>query len=136
TTVTAANFNIGDNGGNNTGTNQINSAVLGTGLTTLNVNTVNLGTGGRDFGALTVAAGNGTIKLRAADGTSRAAFNVGTGTATTATTMGTGVIGNVADFTGHSADLLISTLAVGSQFRNGAHTNIFTFDTGNLDVTT
>jgi len=59
---------------------------------------VNVGTGGRDTGQITVASGNGTIKLRAADGASRAALNIGTGGATTGVAMGAGVTGNVIDF--------------------------------------
>lgn len=137
TTITAGTLAIGDNGSNNTGANQINTLKLGTGLTTLNVNTVNVGTGGRDFGLLSFAAGNGTVKLRAADGVSRAAVNVGTGGATTGTGMGTGVTGSAIDFTGHSADLLISTLSVGTQSRITLSDNYsFLFDTGTLDAST
>jgi len=58
--------------------------VLGTGLTTLNVNTVNIGTGARDLGSLTFASGNGTVTLRSSSGAGRAAVNIGTGGATTA----------------------------------------------------
>lgn len=135
TTITAANLNIGDNGGNAAAAGQTNSLTLGTGLTTLNVNTVNVGTGGRDLGQIVFAAGNGTLILRAADGSGRAAVNIGTGTANTGVAPGTGVTNNV-DLTGHSSDLLISTLTIGGQNRNTNRTDSFTFDTGTLDVTT
>ena len=135
TTITAANFNVGDNSSNQGSDGQINSAVLGTGLTALNVNTVNIGTGGRDLGSLTFAAGNGSIVLRAADGAGRATFNLGTGGATTGVATGAGVTGSIADFTGHNADLLISTLNVGNQSRNSNITADFKFDTGTLDAT-
>ncbi len=135
TTITAGTFSVGDNGGNGGGAGQTNAVTLGTGLTTLNVNTVNVGTGGRDFGQITFAAGNGTIRLRAADGTSAAAFNVGTGVATTGVATPTGVTNNV-DFTGHSADLLISTLAIGAQNRLVNRTDTVAVDTGSLTATT
>jgi len=134
-TVTAPSFNVGDNGSLGSGAGQINSAVLGTGLTTLNVNTVNIGTGGRDLGSLTFAAGNGAVKLRATDGSSRAAINVGTGGQTTGVAPGTGVTGSIMDLTGHSADLLLSALNVGNQSRNTNVTADFKFDTGTLDTT-
>jgi autotransporter-associated beta strand protein len=135
TTITAANFNVGDNGSYGGAGNQVNTVTLGTGLTTLNVNTVNVGTGGRDFGRISFATGNGTIKLRAADGASRAAFNVGTGSATTG--VGTQpTVNNNVDLRGHSADLQISTLAIGGQNRLTNRTDTFAYDTGVLDVTT
>ncbi|MEO6742544.1 MAG: autotransporter-associated beta strand repeat-containing protein, partial [Chthoniobacteraceae bacterium] len=134
TTITAANLNIGDNGGNNGSAGQVNSMTLGTGLTTLNVNTVNVGTGARDIGQLSFAAGNGTLILRgAAGGATRAtALNIATGGATT----GVAAPGNTfADFTGHSADLLVTTLAVGNMARVNNLTSVFSFDTGTLDAT-
>jgi autotransporter-associated beta strand protein len=135
TTITAQNLNVGDGGGLGSGAGQINSMILGTGLTTLNVNTVNIGTGIRDLGSVTFASGNGTVILRAANGTGRAAVNIGTGTATTGVAVGSGTTGSLIDLTGHNADLLISTLLIGSQYRNVAMTSAFTFDTGTLDAT-
>ncbi len=134
TTITAANLNVGDGNGNGSGTNQTNALILGTGLTTLNATNLNVGTGGRDFGQITFAGGNGTIKIRAADGTSRAALNIGTGAASTGVGPGTGVTNNV-DFTGHNADMLLSTVAVGTQTtRATAYTSSLTFDTGTLEM--
>ena len=54
-TITAGTLNIGNNGSFNGGTGQVNQLILGTGLTTLNVNTVNVGTGGRDMGQIIFA---------------------------------------------------------------------------------
>ncbi|WP_449070486.1 beta strand repeat-containing protein [Prosthecobacter sp.] len=134
TTITAANFNVGDSGSNASAAGQVNSVVFGTGLTTLHVNTVNIGTGSRDLGQMTYAGGNGTLVLRAADGVGRAAFNLGSGTANTGVAPGAGVI-NLVDFTGHSVDLLLSTLTIGGQNRNASRTDVFSFDTGTLDAT-
>ena len=135
TTITAGNLNVGDNGANGAGAGQVNAIVLGTGLTSLNVNTVNVGTGGRDFGQITFAGSGGTIKLRAADGSGRTALNIGTGTANTGVAPGAGVTNNV-DFRGHSADLLLSTLTIGGQNRNTNRTDTFAYDLGTVDVTT
>ncbi len=135
TTLAANNFNIGDGGGNNAGAGQINSAVLGTGLTTINANNVNIGTGGRDVGSLTIAAGNGTVVLRNAAGTGRAAFSVGGSSGVTGVNNGAGVTGNLADFTGHSSDLLISSLTIGNQGRTATQNYDFKFDAGTLDAT-
>src|SRR5207244_1068378 len=65
----------------------------------------------------------------------RAAFNIGTGSANTGVPAGAGVTNNV-NLSGHSVDLLISTLTMGGQNRNTARTETFTFDTGSLDATT
>ena len=135
TTITAPSLNVGDNAGNNGGGGQINSMILGTGLTTLNVSTVNIGTGGRDLGLLAFTSGNGTVKLRAADGVSRATMNIATGTATTGVAVGSGLTGSVVDLTGHNADLLLSALNVGNQARNSTQAADFKFDTGTLDTT-
>jgi len=134
TTITAANLNIGDNGGNGAGAGQVNTLTLGTGLTALNVNTINLGIGFRDFGQLNFTSGNGTLILRAADGVGRTAINIGTGTSNTGVSAGTGVTNNIT-LTGHSSDLLISTLTIGGQNRNTDRTDAFFFDTGTLDAT-
>ena len=132
TTVTANILAVGD-GGQNGSVGAINQLKLGTGVNTLNVNTVNIGTGARDIGSLTFNGGTGSVILRDAAGTGRAAFNVATSTANTGVTASTG---NLIDLTGHSADLLISTLAIGGQNRNVDRVDTFSFDTGTLDATT
>src|SRR5205807_2459445 len=68
--------------------------------------------------------------------TGRAVFNVANVGANTAANANTGTV----TLTGHSADLLLSTLTVGRRFNPSTAglgaTGSFTFDTGTLDVTT
>jgi len=130
-TITAGNFNIGDGSGFNSVATQINTVALGGGLTTLNVDTNNIGTGIRDIGQISFAGSGGSLVIRAADGSGRAVFNLATGGATTGTTGANDLV----DFTGHNADLLISTLNIGNQARNGNLAADFKFDTGTLDAT-
>jgi autotransporter-associated beta strand protein len=132
-TITAGTFSVGDSASYNNGATPNAVVQLGSGLNTINANTINVGTGSRDIGSVTynVAATNGAIKVRAADGASRAAFNIGTGAATTGTTGAN----NIVDLTGHNADLLLSALNVGNQARIGNLTSTFAFDTGTLDTT-
>ncbi|MGH7952025.1 MAG: beta strand repeat-containing protein [Limisphaerales bacterium] len=104
--------------------------LLGAGTNVLNVNMLNLGTGGRDGGYLHFAGGSGGVQLRASDGISRAAMNVGVDAAT-----GTGAsITNTVDLTGHPADLLLSALIIGDYNNTGIYQNTFSFDTGVLDT--
>ncbi len=133
TTITATNFNVGDSPGFSSG-GTANTVQLGSGLTTLNVNTLNVASGTRDLGVMIFnpAATNGAITLRALNGTGAVGVNVGTGANT-----GTGTAGqhNLVDFTGRYADLLISTLTVGGGGRNFTINNDFKFDTGILVAT-
>lgn len=132
TTITTNSLNVGDSAQNNNTASQINQLKLGTGVNTLNANTVNIGTGSRDIGSITFNSGTGSVVLRAADGTSRAAFNMGTGGATTGVS---GAQGNTFDVTGHNADLLLDVVNIGTQNRNSDLSNTFSFDTGTLDMT-
>ncbi|MBK8036101.1 MAG: autotransporter-associated beta strand repeat-containing protein [Verrucomicrobiaceae bacterium] len=132
TTITTNSLNVGDGAQSNNTASQINQLKLGTGVNTLNANTVNIGTGSRDIGSITFNSGTGSVVLRAADGTSRAAFNMGTGGATTG--VG-GAQGNTFDVTGHNADLLLDAVTIGTQNRNSDLSNTFSFDTGTLDMT-
>ena len=135
TTITAANLNVGDAAAFNSSATQINQVVLGTGLTTLNVNTINVGTGNRDIGSITFANANGNLMVRgAAGGVTRSILNIGTGGATTGTTNAS--LNDLVDLTGHSADLLLTALNVGNQARVGNMNYDFKFDTGTLDATT
>jgi len=124
--ITAAALGVGLSSSSGT-----QSLVLGNGTNAINANTINVGTGGRDAGSITFASAAGSVIIRDTLGTGPAAFNVGTGAATTGATAT-----NTVDFAGHSADLLLSTLTIGGQNRNGAQTNTFSFDTGTLDATT
>ncbi len=130
TSITANQFNIGDSAQLANG--QRNAVVLGSGTTTLHVNTLNIGTGARDLGAITFANASGNVVLRAADGTSPATFNMGTGSATTGVS---GATGNLFDVTGHNADLLIGAMNIGTQnARTSALNNTFSFDQGTLSI--
>ncbi|MDB6119772.1 MAG: outer rane autotransporter barrel domain protein, partial [Verrucomicrobiaceae bacterium] len=130
-TITAGTLSIGESA-----SEQVAQTLrLGSGSNVFNVNTLNASTNtGRGQGVLNFAAGTGTLTVRAADGTSRAAFNIINGAAGT----GVALVGTV-DLTGHSADLLLSTLttsARSAQNGGGDATATFSFDTGNLDVLT
>ena len=105
---------------------------LGSVSNNLNVNTIILGAN-RDSGKLLFAGGSGAVTLRGfAGGASSSIVNVGANVADS--TSGAGI--NTVDLTGHSADLLISTLTLGNQpARAGIWTQTFSFDTGVLNVT-
>ncbi|MEY5006440.1 MAG: hypothetical protein RI969_1528, partial [Verrucomicrobiota bacterium] len=107
---------------------------LGSGTNILNANTISIGGGvERSSGTLDFNTSTGSVNIRALNGSGRAAMNVQNGGSGT----GTNLVGTV-DFTGHEADLFLSTLAVGG--RSGlvaaSGTGNFSFDTGTLDATT
>jgi autotransporter-associated beta strand protein len=134
TNITAANLNIGDNSQYTAGTNQVNQLKLGSGVQTIYVNNVNIGTGGRDFGAITFNGDTGSLILRAADGTGRAAFNLGAGTASTAADCGSN--SNTFDVTNHDADLYLGAVSISTQnVRGGDMSSVFSFNRGTLDMT-
>lgn len=134
-TITAAILAVGDGGQYSGNVGQLNQLTLGTGATVLNVNTINIGTGTRDFGSVTFQGANGTVVVRAADGIGRAAFNMGTTGGATAVVTAAG-IQNTFDVSGHTADLLLGAVAIGTQSTRGdTLTNVFSFDTGSLDMT-
>ena len=130
--LTANILAIGDGGQNNTGTTGVNTLKLGATTNTVNVNTINIGTGTRDFGALLFNGSSGTVTIANSDGSAGAALNIGTGTANT------GVVptptGNVFDVTGHTATLLFTAVAMGTQPRGQSYTNVFSFDKGTLTM--
>ncbi len=114
--------------------NAIQTIRLGSGTNELYANTITIGAGGnRSAGLLSFNALTGTIRIRALDGVGRTAMNVQNGNAGTAASP----VGEV-DFRGHSADLLLGTVAVGgrSAAASGNGTGSFSFDTGTLDATT
>lgn len=127
--ITAGLINIGAGG-----RQLVPELLLGADTNVFNVNTLALGqgqiTGGRDGGYLHFLGSTGGLRVRAADGISRAAFNVGVNPVS-----GTGAsITNTVDFTGHPVDLLLSTLVIGNYNNAGFYENTFTFDTGTLDA--
>lgn len=108
---------------------------LGTIANVLQANTINIGgtASGRALGTLDFLSSTGTVKIRNLAGTGGATMNVAAG----ATGTGFGPAGTV-DFSGHSADLLFSTLSVAgrSAGSSGSSTGTFKFDTGTLNATT
>ncbi|MEZ0274242.1 MAG: autotransporter-associated beta strand repeat-containing protein, partial [Roseimicrobium sp.] len=125
-TITAASVTVG---GSSTGAQQV--LVLGAGTNVINASTINVGTGGRDGGLFSFGANaTGSVVMRNTAGTGRAAFNMGTGSATTS--LGAA---SIFDVTGHSADLLFGAVSIGTQNRGNLYTNTFSFDQGVLDMT-
>ncbi len=133
TLIVANNLAVGSSSTFNSQGGQINSLLLGTGLTTLNTNNINVGTGSRDVGQITFGQIGGDLIIRGADGVSRAnAINIGTGTATTG--VGNVSVNNLVDFSGHDADILVETLNVGSQARAANLTSTFNFGSGDSSI--
>ena len=129
TTITAGTIDLAAGDSNNTSS----KITLGTGLTQLNVDTINVGNGSRDLGQMTFAGANGDLIIRAADGTGRAtAINLATSSATTV--VGSGA-NNTVDFSGHDADILVTSLNVGNSPRTGSFTSEFKFGEGNNSLT-
>ncbi|MGV3659931.1 MAG: beta strand repeat-containing protein [Prosthecobacter sp.] len=131
-TITANVVGVGDQ----TAGNVTQTLRLGSGLTTINANTLSIGANGssaRANGVLVFNGAAGTLKVRSqADPVNgRANLNVANMTFATANTA-TGSF----DTTGHSADLLLNAVVLGG--RTGANTGgataTFAFDTGTLDV--
>ncbi|MBV6500122.1 MAG: hypothetical protein CJBNEKGG_02590 [Prosthecobacter sp.] len=131
-TISASALTVGGGGtfGGNAG--QVNQLKLGTGATILNVGALNIGTGIRDLGSITFQDTTGTLTVRGVDGTSAVPFNMGTGAATT----GVALAGNqnTFDVTGHNADLKFTTVNIGTQNRGADLVNVFSFDTGTLEI--
>ena len=139
-TITAGTIAVGNAGLFSSQAGQINTIRLGTGLITLNANTINVGTGNRDLGQIVFGQAGGDLKLRAADGTSRATLiAIGTGGASTGTSDP--ATNNLVDFSAHDADVLVTTLNVGNQARTGNLISEFKFGAGDsslasvLDIT-
>ena len=128
-TLTAGTIVVGNGGSFNSGAGQINTLQLGTGLTTLNANTISVGTGLRDLGQIIFGGAGGDLIIRAADGVGRAtALNVGAGGGNTGTFSGS--LNTLVDFSGHDANILVTSLSVGSQNRTNSQTYEFKFGEG------
>ncbi|WP_170157298.1 autotransporter-associated beta strand repeat-containing protein [Roseimicrobium gellanilyticum] len=127
-TITAGTVSVGDSG-----RDAQMVLRLGSGTNVINTNTLNVGNAFRSGGRLDFFTTTGTATVRALDGTSRAVMNVGVGGSGTATNASFAV-----DFTGHSVDLLLSTLTITDQARMGTGTvnTSFIFEAGTLDATT
>lgn len=107
---------------------------LGSGTNSLFANTHRVGgAAARGNGILNFHTSTGSVLIRNSAGTGRAVMTVMSATAATA-----GALFGTLDFSGHSADMLLSSLSVGTRSAGttGAGTGTFTFDTGILDATT
>jgi len=103
---------------------------LGSGTTTLNVNTLQIAHN-RSGGSVDFAGPTGSVRLRAADGSSRAALNV----LNTAGDQNPSALEGTLALAGHDADLFVSTLTIGSRERGATGVGLLTFDSGTLDAT-
>lgn len=132
--ITASAFTVGGGGAYNGNAGQVNQVKLGTGATVLNVDTLNIGTGSRDLGSITFQDTSGTLAVRASDGASAVAFNMGTGSSTTGAALNGNQ--NTFDVAGHNANLKFSNVNIGTQNRNQDLLNVFSFNTGTLEIGT
>jgi autotransporter-associated beta strand protein len=128
-TITAGTLHVASNQ-----TNSLQTLHLGAGANILNVNILNVSGSTRGIGLLDFATTAGTLTLRAADGVSASAMNIAAST----TSTGNNLTGTV-DLSGHSANLLLSTLTMadrsaGTGVPNSDTTATMTFDDGLLDV--
>ena len=131
-TVTAGALTVGGGGSYNGNPGQVNQLRLGAGVTSLRVGSLNIGTGSRDLGSLVFAGAGGSLEVRAADGVSATPFNMATGSANTAVVLSTNQ--NTFDVTGHQASLKFGAVNIGTQNRNAGLLNVFSFDTGTLEI--
>lgn len=137
-TITASTLDVGAS----TAHSGTHTLTFGTGLTTVNVDSFNIGgvstgtTVARANGAVNFAVGSGTLKVRAANGTSAATINVVNTTGSTNTNLS-----GTASFAGNSVDILAGTLTIASRAptattNTASTTGSMTFDTGTLTATT
>lgn len=125
-TLTAGTIGFGVNG-SLTGSTWQNRITLGTGLTTIQANTLNIGTGGRDLGQIIYGQSAGDLIIRAANGTDRATLiNIGASGGVTAASGTTTLF----DVSGHDADILVTSLHVGNQPRTASQSYEFRFGAG------
>ncbi len=133
-TITAGALTVGGGGSYNGNAGQVNQLRFGAGATILRVGALNIGTGSRDLGSMIFAGLAGTLDVKAVDGVSATPFNMGTGTANTAVALSTNQ--NTFDVTGHEVALKLSAVTIGNQNRNADLLNVFSFDTGTLEIGT
>ena len=109
---------------------------LGSGVNTFNVDTLTVGGSiTRGINILNFNSGNGSLMLRSRSG-GRAVLNI----QSSVRSSGSDFISS-ADFSGHSADLLLSTVTVGQRLNttgtgSGYGSGYLAFDTGVFDATT
>jgi hypothetical protein len=131
--ITANVIGVGDTGGRGV----THTLKLGSTANTFNANTISIGsTVSRASGELSFETSTGTLKLRAADGTSAVTAMDLVNSANT----GSNPLNATANFAGHDVDAKITTLTMGRRTGAVVGTTIgnatFTFDTGILEVGT
>ncbi|MCB1203857.1 MAG: autotransporter-associated beta strand repeat-containing protein [Verrucomicrobiae bacterium] len=129
-TITAGTVGVGDEARQD---NSLHTLSLGGGTNVINTDTFNIGAiDGRSDGLVNFAGSTGSLTLRAADGTSRAAINL------TNSAFSTGADQTAElNLAGHDADILASTVNMAFRTANIGNTAAtLTFDQGTLDVTT
>ena len=102
---------------------------LGAGTNIINTDNLRLGAGSRDGGFLGFLGGTGGVRVRASDGVSRANLDIGAASINTSASITATV-----DLTGHSADLLLNALVMGSLSNVGPYVCTLSFDQGVLDA--
>ncbi|MDB5322062.1 MAG: putative glycine-rich autotransporter protein [Phycisphaerales bacterium] len=127
--LTVGGSSLGEANGASTGISPA-QLKLGSGTNVFNLDTLNIGTGGRDGGTISFPSSTGSITVAGRTG-APVAVNMGTGTATT------GYLDhNNFDMTGHLANLALGVVTIGTQgARTGTMDNLFAFDTGTLSMT-
>lgn len=133
TTITVNRISLGGE----TGQGVAQTLTLGSQSTVINTDTLNagsVGAGSRGLGVINFATTTGTFKLRAADGTS-AVPTMTVGASVLGTTSGT--LGGTVTLTGHSVDLLVNNLTIGSRTTgSGPVIAAMSMDQGTLTATT
>lgn len=133
TTITVNRISLGGE----TGQTVNQTLSLGSVATVINTDTLNagpIGAGARGIGVINFVTTTGTLKLRAANGTS-ALPTMTVGASVLGTTSGT--LSGTVTLTGHSVDILVNALTIGSRTAGtGAVTATFAMDQGTMTATT
>lgn len=130
-TINAGTIDVGQG----SGAAVVHTLQLGSGTNTINADLINVGSAFdniRSGGDLLFAGSDttGAVTIRGSDGITRAAMNVLNTAGGTTNSVTSSV-----DFSGHTADVLISTLVMAQRSsNNGSATATFSFDQGTLDV--
>lgn len=123
--------------GDSSGFGNNHTLTLGSGVNTLNADTINVGSAGagiRSSGTVDFAVGDttGSVVVRGSDGSSGATLNMVNSTGTTTANMD-GTI----NFAGHTADLKFTAVNMAARSAStGAGSATLTFDQGLMEITT
>ncbi len=132
-TINAGSIRIGDSAG----PASVETLTLGTGVNSLNADTINVGSAGsgiRSSGLVNFVPTDttGSVIIRGSDGIAPATLKMVSTSGSTAGNMDSTI-----DLTGHTADILASTVNMANRSANtGNATATLTFDQGTLSATT